>query len=56
LEVVKLKAFQITKLPLWHKIRKIGMICSVKSLLTEDLCIVQKEEFSVTCYMCEIYT
>jgi hypothetical protein len=25
-------------------IRKIGMICSVKPILTEDLCVVQKEE------------
>jgi hypothetical protein len=24
--------------------RKIGMICSVKPVLTEDLCVVQKEE------------
>jgi hypothetical protein len=29
---------------------------SVKPVLTEDLCIVQKEEFSITCYMCEMYT
>jgi hypothetical protein len=28
----------------WIKIRKIGMICSVKPVLTEDLCVVQKEE------------
>jgi hypothetical protein len=34
----------------------LGMICSEKPLLTEDLCIVQKEEFAITCYMCEIYT
>jgi hypothetical protein len=29
---------------------------SVKSVLTEDLCVVQKEEISITCYMCEMYT
>jgi hypothetical protein len=29
------------KLPLYHKISKIGMICSVKSPLTENLCVVQ---------------
>jgi hypothetical protein len=39
-----------------HQIRKIGMICFGKPLLTEDLCVVQKEEFSLTCYMCEMYT
>jgi hypothetical protein len=31
------------------------MIFSVKPVLTEDLCVVQKEEFSIICYMCEIY-
>jgi hypothetical protein len=29
---------------------------SAKPVLTEDLCIVQKEEFSITCYMCEMCT
>jgi hypothetical protein len=29
------------------------MICFAKSGLTEDLYIVHKEEFSITCYMCE---
>jgi hypothetical protein len=43
LAVVKLKTFQVTKLPLWHEIRKIGMICFAKSLLTAELYIVQKE-------------
>jgi hypothetical protein len=37
-------------------IRKIGMICSVKPVLIEDLCVVQKENFSLACYMCEMYT
>jgi hypothetical protein len=31
----------------------LGMICSVKPVLTEDFCVVQKEEFSITCYMGE---
>jgi hypothetical protein len=39
-----------------HKIGKIGMICFAKPVLTDDLYIVQKEEFSVTCYMCDMYT
>jgi hypothetical protein len=58
LAVVKLTTVQVTKMPLQHKIRKIGMICSVKPVLTEDLCVVQGEEFSLTCYtrMCEMYT
>jgi hypothetical protein len=54
--VVELTTGEVTKLPLQHKIRKIGMICSVKPVLTEDLCVVQKEEFSITCYMCDMYT
>jgi hypothetical protein len=29
------------------------MICFAKSVLTEDLCVVQKEKCSVTCYMCD---
>jgi hypothetical protein len=29
------------------------MISCVKPLLTEDLCVVQKEEFSITFYTCE---
>jgi hypothetical protein len=29
------------------------MICFAKPGLTEDLCIVQKEEFSIICYMCD---
>jgi hypothetical protein len=43
--MVKLTAVQMTKLPLQHKIFKIDMICSAKPVLTEDLCVVQKEEF-----------
>jgi hypothetical protein len=40
LAVVKLTTVQVTKLPLKHKLRKIGMICSVKPVLTENLCVV----------------
>jgi hypothetical protein len=40
LTVVKLTTVQVTKLPLQHKIRKIGMICSVKPVLTEGMCVV----------------
>jgi hypothetical protein len=43
LEVVKLTTVQVTKKPLQHKIYKIDMICSAKFVLTEDLCIVQKQ-------------
>jgi hypothetical protein len=54
--VVKLTTVQVTKLPLQHKTRKLGMIRSAKPVLTEDLYTVQKQEFSVTCYMCDTYT
>jgi hypothetical protein len=54
--VVKLTTVQATKLPLWHKIRKMDMICPLKPVLTEDLCVMQMEEFSIPCYMCEMYT
>jgi hypothetical protein len=37
-------------------LRQIDMIRSAKPVLTEDLCIVQKEGFSVTCYKCDTYT
>jgi hypothetical protein len=57
LPVVKPTTVQGTKLPLQHKIRNIGMICSVKPVLTEDLCTVQKEEiFNNMPYVCEMYT
>jgi hypothetical protein len=45
LAVVKLTTVQVTKLPLQHKIRKIGMICFAKPVLTDDLYIVQKKKF-----------
>jgi hypothetical protein len=53
--LVKLTTVQVTKLPLQHKVRNIGMTCSVKPVLTGDLYIVHKEELSVTCYMCDTY-
>jgi hypothetical protein len=56
LAAVKLMAVQVPKLPLQHKISKTDMIRFAKPGLTEDLCIVQKEEFSITCYMCDTYT
>jgi hypothetical protein len=46
----------VTKLPLKHKIRKIGMIFSAKPVLTEDLYKIQKEELLITCYECDTYT
>jgi hypothetical protein len=46
--VVKLTTVQVTKLPLRHKVRKKGMIYFVKPVLTEDLCIVQKKQISIT--------
>jgi hypothetical protein len=52
LVVVKLTTVQVTKLPLLHKISTRGTICFAKPGPTEDLCIVHKQEFSVTCYMC----
>jgi hypothetical protein len=56
LAAVKLTTDHVTKLPLQRKIHKIRTICFVNPGLTEDLCIVQKEEFSKTCYMCGTYT
>jgi hypothetical protein len=39
------------------KLNKIGMICSVKPALTEDLCVMHKEEFPITCYYkCDMYS
>jgi hypothetical protein len=40
LAVLKLTTVQVTKLPLYHIIRKVGMNCFVKPLLTEDFSIV----------------
>jgi hypothetical protein len=44
LAVVKLTTVQMTRLPLQHKICKMGMICPAKPVLTEDLRVVQKEK------------
>jgi hypothetical protein len=55
LAVFKLTTVQVTKLPLWHKIRKIDMNCFAKPIQTEDSCIVQKEKFSIKCYVCVTY-
>jgi hypothetical protein len=56
LAVVKPTTVQVTKLPLQHKIRNIVMICSVKPVLTVDLCVVQKEEiFNNMLYVWNVY-
>jgi hypothetical protein len=54
--VVKLTTVQVTKLPLYNMIRKVGMIYFARPVLTEDFCIVQRKEFSITCYKCDTYT
>jgi hypothetical protein len=43
LVLVKLTTVQVTKLPLYHKMCKIGMICFAKPVLSEYLYVVQKE-------------
>jgi hypothetical protein len=55
LAVVKPTTIQETKLPFWHEIRRIDMISFAKPVLKENFYIVQKEEFSMICYMCESY-
>jgi hypothetical protein len=45
LAVVKLTTVQMIRQPLQHQICKMDMICPAKPVLTEDLCIVQKEKF-----------
>jgi hypothetical protein len=52
---IKLTTVEVTKLPLWHKLNRIGIICIAKSGLTEELYILWKEYFSITCYMCDMY-
>ena len=47
LALVKLAPPQVTKLELWNNIRKLGMIFFAKPVLTKDLYIVQKKEFTV---------
>jgi hypothetical protein len=48
-----LQTFPVTELLLQHKICKIDVICFTKSVMTEDLYILQKEAFSVTWYKCD---
>jgi hypothetical protein len=45
LAVVKLTTVQVTRQPLQHKECKMGMICPAKPVLSEDLCVVQKQNF-----------
>jgi hypothetical protein len=45
LAVVKLTTVQVTRQPFQHKICKMGIICPAKPVLTEDLCVVQKQTF-----------
>jgi hypothetical protein len=50
---VKLITMQVTKLLLYNKTSKIDIISFAKPGLTEDLYVMDKEEFSVTCYVCD---
>jgi hypothetical protein len=43
LAVVKLTIVQVSKMPLYHKISKIDIVCFAKLGLTEDLYIERKE-------------
>jgi hypothetical protein len=52
LVAVKLTTVQVTKLRLYHKINKIGMISLAKPEMIEVFYIVQKEEFSITSHVC----
>jgi hypothetical protein len=56
LAVVKFTTVHMNKLLWWHKPRKTCMICFAKPGLTDDLYIEQKEEFSITSYMCDMYS
>jgi hypothetical protein len=47
LALVRLTTVQVTKLPLKHKTRKVGMICFAKPVQIEDLYTAQKAEFSI---------
>jgi hypothetical protein len=50
------RAVQVTKTPLYHMIHKIDMIRFAKPGLKKSLYILEKEEISITCYMCDMYT
>jgi hypothetical protein len=56
LGLVKLTTVNVTKLPLKHKIRKIGIICSAKPVLTMDLRVVKRKNFQLhpMCAKCAI--
>jgi hypothetical protein len=42
---------QVAKLPLMHKLNKIGMICLAKSRQTEDIYIVKGKIFNIMLYV-----
>jgi hypothetical protein len=46
--MANLTTVQVTKLPLYHKILKLGMICVAKPGITDELYIVYTEEFPVS--------
>jgi hypothetical protein len=56
LAAVKLMTVEVTNLLVKHKIHKVGMMCFAKPILTENVYVVRKEEFSNTFYMCGIHT
>jgi hypothetical protein len=56
LAVIKLTTFKWLSCGCRIRYVKIGMICFAKSVLTEDLYIVQKEGSSIMCYICDTYT
>jgi hypothetical protein len=41
---------------MYEKISEIRLTCFAKPRLTEDMYIVQKEEFSITCCNCDMYS
>jgi hypothetical protein len=56
---ISLDAYTLYKTPFTSKcsrnIRNIGMICSVKPVLTEDWCVLKKEEFSNVLYVRNVH-
>jgi hypothetical protein len=55
LAAVKLTNDHVIMVSLCHKINSIGVKCSEESGQTEYLYIAQKEDFPVTCFMCDTY-
>jgi hypothetical protein len=51
---LSLPVSNVTNLPVWYKLNKTEMICFARSGLSEDLCVVQKEE--LPCCLCDVYT